>query len=98
MGLDEELSLKRCYKVKFFDKFILLSIKKADLFSKGLHTNRFFHAKRPMDVWGGGGGKRTGRFQKFCFINISPENFLQETLFCSFRLLYIYIVNVKEFR
>ena len=31
---------------------------------KGPHTNRFFHAKRPMDVWGGG-GKRTGRFQNF---------------------------------
>ena len=35
---------------------------------------------------GGGGCKRTGRFQKFCFIDISPENFLQGTLFCSFHL------------
>ena len=32
----------------------------------------------------GGGGKRTGRFQNFCFIDIFPENFLQETLFCTF--------------
>ena len=43
-------------------------------------------------TFGGGGGKRTGRFQKFCFIDISPENFLQETLFCSFRLLYILLM------
>ena len=33
-----------------------------------------------------------GRFQKICFIDISPENFLQET-FCSFRLLYILLVR-----
>ena len=45
----------------------------------------------------GGGGKRTGRFQKFSFIDISPENFLQETLFCSYSFA-VYIVNVKEFR
>ena len=45
----------------------------------------------------GGGGKRTGRFQKFCFIDISPENFLQGTLFCSYSFA-VYIVNVKEFR
>ena len=48
-------------------------------------------------TFGGGGGKRTGRFQKFCFIDISPENFLQETLFCSYSFA-VYIVNVKEFR
>ena len=45
-----------------------------------------------MDVWEGG-GKRTGRFQNFCFIDIFPENFLQETLFCTFVCcLYIFLV------
>ena len=53
-------------------------------------------AKRPNgDVWGGG-GKRTGRFQNFCFIDISPENFQQETLFCSICLLYLLLV-LKNF-
>ena len=33
-----------------------------------------------------------GRFQKICFIDICPENFLQETLFCSFPLLYMLLV------
>ena len=57
-------------------------------FLKGPHTNRFFHS------WMfGGGGKRTGSFQNFCFINISFENFLQGSYFYSFRLLYILLVR-----
>ena len=44
-------------------------------------------------TFGGGGGKRTGRFQNVCFIDISSEQFLQETLFFSFRLLYILLVR-----
>ena len=35
----------------------------------------------------------TERSQKFCFINVSSENFLQETLFCSFHLLYTLLVR-----
>ena len=42
---------------------------------------------------GGGGGKRTGRFQNCCFIEISSENFLQVTLLYSFSLLYIMVVR-----
>ena len=33
---------------------------------------------------GGGRGRGTGRFQKFCFIDISPENFLQEHILSVF--------------
>ena len=39
--------------------------------------------------WGGGVGKRTWRFQNFCFNEISSQNFLQVTLFYSFSFLYM---------
>ena len=38
-------------------------------------------------------GKRTARLSKFCFIKISSKKILQETLFYSFCLLYILLVQ-----
>ena len=42
-----------------------------------------------------GVGKRIRRFQTICFIQISFENPLQETSFCSFCLLYILLTRTN---
>ena len=47
-----------------------------------------------MDVWGGG-GKRTGRFQNFCFIDIFPENYLQRNFILQLSFA-VYILSVQE--
>ena len=59
---------------------------------KGPHTNRFFHVKRPMDVWGEG-VKGLDVFKFFVLSTFFLRIFCQETLFCSIRLLYIFFVQ-----